>query len=49
MNTKIPTAKEILSKQGTVKSPISGLETYLSLNVEQAMVEFYKPKENQHD
>lgn len=42
MNTKIPTAKEILSKQGTVKSPISGLETYLSLNAEQAMVEFAK-------
>lgn len=39
---QIPTAKEILSKQGTVKSPISGLETYLSLNAEQAMVEFAK-------
>ena len=34
------TAKEFLEKQGTVKDQYSGLETYLSSNVEKAMIEF---------
>jgi len=42
MSIKIPTAEEILSKQGVIKSPISGLETYLPSNAKNAMVEFAK-------
>lgn len=42
MNIKIPTAEEILSKQGVTKSPISGLETYLPSNAKNAMIAFAK-------
>ena len=40
--SKIPTAEEILLKQGVTKSPISGLETYLKSNAKNAMIEFAK-------
>ena len=42
MENNIPTAEEFISNVGTIKSPISGHESYLIDDVTNKMIEFAK-------